>query len=43
MEVYSEFLEIMRQSKDGEIDTPSLINKVGWLFHGYPTLIMVSR
>lgn len=41
--VYADFLEVMRQFKESIIDTPTVIEKVGKLFHGYPTLILVSN
>ncbi|KAF5366942.1 hypothetical protein D9757_010834 [Collybiopsis confluens] len=38
-EVYNKFLDIMKDFKSQQIDTPGVINRVSKLFHGNPPLI----
>ncbi|EAU92595.2 transcription regulatory protein [Coprinopsis cinerea okayama7 len=38
-EVYNQFLDIMKDFKSQNIDTPGVIQRVSRLFHGNPTLI----
>ncbi|KAH9849053.1 hypothetical protein C2E23DRAFT_841668 [Lenzites betulinus] len=38
-DVYNEFLDIMKNFKNGLIDTPGVIERVSNLFHGHPFLI----
>jgi paired amphipathic helix protein Sin3a len=39
-EIYNEFLDIMKNFKAQEIDTPGVIQQVSQLFHGYNKLIL---
>jgi paired amphipathic helix protein Sin3a len=39
-EIYNEFLDIMKNFKAQEIDTPGVIQQVSHLFHGYSKLIL---
>ena len=39
-EIYNEFLDIMKNFKAQEIDTPGVIQRVSQLFHGYNKLIL---
>ena len=39
-EIYNEFLDIMKNFKAQEIDTPGVIQQVSHLFHGYNKLIL---
>lgn len=41
-EIYNEFLDIMKNFKAQEIDTPGVIQRVSTLFRGYNKLILVS-
>lgn len=38
--IYNEFLEIMKNFKSQEVDTPGVINRVSRLFRGYNNLIL---
>ncbi|KAI0822510.1 paired amphipathic helix [Trametes gibbosa] len=38
-DVYNTFLEIMKDFRNGLIDTPGVIERVSNLFHGHPSLI----
>jgi paired amphipathic helix protein Sin3a len=38
--IYNEFLEIMKNFKSQEVDTPGVINRVSKLFRGYNNLIL---
>jgi histone deacetylase complex regulatory component SIN3 len=40
-EIYNEFLDIMKNFKAQEIDTPGVIQRVSTLFRGYNKLILV--
>ena len=39
-EIYNEFLDIMRNFKAQEIDTPGVIQRVSQLLHGHDKLIL---
>ncbi|GAB5037077.1 Hypothetical protein NocV09_06000010, partial [Nannochloropsis oceanica] len=39
-EIYNEFLDIMKNFKAQEIDTPGVIQRVSTLFRGYNKLIL---
>lgn len=41
-EIYNEFLDIMKNFKAQEIDTPGVIQRVSTLFRGYNKLILVK-
>ncbi|EAU81489.2 sin3b [Coprinopsis cinerea okayama7 len=38
-DVYNQFLDIMKEFKNEQIDTPGVIKRVSQLFHGHPSLI----
>ncbi|KAJ2926800.1 hypothetical protein H1R20_g10317, partial [Candolleomyces eurysporus] len=38
-DVYNQFLDIMKEFKNEQIDTPGVIERVSQLFHGHPALI----
>ncbi|KAF9525755.1 hypothetical protein CPB83DRAFT_859047 [Crepidotus variabilis] len=38
-DVYNHFLDIMKEFKNEQIDTPGVIRRVSHLFHGHPALI----
>ncbi|XP_030640221.1 paired amphipathic helix protein Sin3b [Chanos chanos] len=38
--IYNKFLDIMKEFKSQNIDTPGVINRVSQLFHGHPDLVL---